>query len=411
MAKSGRGKAKIAGSKGIAVTDTAPISSEIQVGLEQLLAAPPESDLLRQFQALVAQAGNTPAGELALIDALGASRNEAAGRILTTIATAAPDKDHRKAARRALHKLKSTGLAVVAPIAEHQRTSAVVREPLTAVKALVSPSDGVGSQILWLALERPNSHGSTTIWHLAVNDIVGLKDMFTEEMSLRRFAARIAEWEDQSGMDAIEIPVEYGLALLSEALALNEESGFRLPREFVVRRQLLGELPPPPTDALIHQHIPRRQVLLTPDLLDASAILAVTEPEMEGWAFGYSETAPFARQYAEALSSSFIIGFKSKEQRQEEALDAAIDALFTPPIRRGFRRRLEETAYRFWKTDREMEARQAVAAAFAITDTGSLHAHPLLREVVLKSFEMVNLADSLGVGPPPDADRSAYTPI
>ena len=59
---------------------------------------------MAQFTAVAAE---TPGGPLALIDALSASRDEAAGRIAAAVAVAAPDREPRKAARSALHRLPS----------------------------------------------------------------------------------------------------------------------------------------------------------------------------------------------------------------------------------------------------------------------------------------------------------------
>jgi hypothetical protein len=381
---------------------------EIQAALDAFSDLTPDDDVVGTF---AEQAQRLPGGVFALIEAFGSSSDMRAGVILAIIAAKAPDKEQRKAARRALHKMRSAGIPMPVPLPNPEIAMPVVREARQVVKALVSPTDGVGSRILWLVLERPNSHGSVTAFNLALNDIVGLKDMFSDEMSHRRFQTRIDSWKEQSEMEAVEVPVEYGLALLSEALSLNRESRFPIPREFLIRQSLLGELPQPPQDALIHQWVTRGQILLIPTLLEESARLFEEQPELHGWLFGYSEIAPHAHEYERAGRGSLLVSLNPNENRQERALGKAVDALFTPQLRRAFRRRLEETAYLFWKTDRERAARQAVAAAFAITDTGSLASHPLLCEIVLKSIELVLMTERAGYGPPPDADRSAYTPI
>lgn len=407
MARPGKNKLRKADGKSSAIAVAMLPATVLQATIAQLAAAPPEADLLAQFTEQAASLGSS----LALIDALGGSRDQAAGRVLTVVATAAPEKALRKAARGALHKLRSAGLDVTLPVADHEPLTALVREPLEVVQALVSPGDGVGSRLLWLVMERPNSHGALTIFNLAINDIVGLKDMFVDDMSRRRFQVRLEQWQENADLDAVEVPVEYGLSLLSEALALNAESGFPIPREFVVRRQLLGELPPPPTDALIHQYISRGQTLLMPTLLEESVTLFTDGREARGWFFGYSETRPFVEEFQRAERSPLILSADPDKDRQESVVDKAIDALYTPALRRGVRRRLEELAYVYWKTDREREARQAVAAAFAITDTGSLREHPLLRAIVVASIQMVLFTEESGLGPPPDADRSPYTRI
>ncbi|MCC7367731.1 MAG: hypothetical protein IT306_04880 [Chloroflexi bacterium] len=348
---------------------------------------------------------------LALIDAMGNIREESAGLVLAALAEILPDKEQRKAARRALHKLKSAGIEVALPMPIAEPRPAVESEPHHMVEARVSAIDGVGSRVLWLLLERPVAHLGMVLYSIAINDTVGVKDMFAEPASRRSFGTTTRRFSELSEQTVVGVPTEYGLALLSEALALNKESRFPVPLELQVRMGTLPPLPPPPAQALIHQWITRGQSLLMPTLLEESEYLLESEPETDGWFFGYDESEPFALQLERARTSSLITTLNPNEDPRERVVNNAIDTLFTPSIRRAYRRRLEETAYIFWKTDRERQARQAVAAAFAIPDTGSLHSHPLIRAIIRKSIVMAVQADASGYGPPPDASRTAYTPI
>ena len=91
-----------------------------------------------------------------LIEALGGSREEAAGQLLATIAGAASDREQRKAARRALHRLQSAGVAVsVAVLAEPGQPAPAPVEMPPPSQAYVSAVDGIGSRLLFLVIERP----------------------------------------------------------------------------------------------------------------------------------------------------------------------------------------------------------------------------------------------------------------
>ena len=373
--------------------------------MQDLLEPPEDADVVARFGEIAAE---TPGGPLALIEALGGTRAEAAGHVLTALAASAPDRDQRKAARRALHRLRSTGVALATPIpVEPAPPASAPVEVLPPTRALVTPSDGIGSRLLFLLVERPL--GGMTTFSLAINDVVGLKNALVEETTRRRFERRLREWNETNERLAVDVPVEYGLGLLAEALALNAETDFPLPRDFVLRRGLLGELPPPPTDALIHQHVSRGQAFLLPNLLQESARLLEGEPELLGWGFSYDEVSKYGRDIR-AAESSLLVTSEPREQRQARIVGEAIDALLTPAMRRAYRRRLEETAYVFWETGRERSARQAVAAAFAIQDTGSLRSHPLLQAIVVRSIEKAIEADRSGMPLPPEAHRTAYTP-
>src|SRR5438067_5031522 len=87
---------------------------DAQAHLPDLLGLSPHDDALTRFDEL---AHETEGGAPALIAALGDSRDPAAGLVLAAVATAAPDKELRKAARRALHRLRSAGLDVAIPVA------------------------------------------------------------------------------------------------------------------------------------------------------------------------------------------------------------------------------------------------------------------------------------------------------
>lgn len=406
----GRGRPTAVRSTGqrAAGPSTAPVvTPEAQARLPELLAISQDQDSAARFREMAAE---TPGGPLALIEALGGSRDGAAGQVLAAVAATAPDREQRKAARRALHRLRSVGVVVPMSVpVEAAPVTTPPTEPVRVARAHASPSDGVGSRILWLLLERP--HGGMTMFSLAINDVVGLKDFLFEETTRRRFDRRLDEWIERTDLRAIEIPTEYGLSLLSEALALNAESQSPLPRDFVFRASLLGELPAPPTDALIHQHISRGQTFLMPTLLDESAGLLETELELGSWGFSYGEVQQYAREYRQAAESLLVLTTEPREARQERIVRTAVDTLMTPTMRRAYRRRLEETAYFFWQTGRERSARQAVAAAFAIGETGSLRSHPLLRAIVMRSIEMAIEVDRSGMPLPPGANRTARDPV
>lgn len=371
---------------------------EIRVRLDAALSESSESD---RTEHVVGLAAETPGGLLALIDALGAGHDEAAGQVLAALATAAPDKDARKAARRALHRLRSAGVVVAVPVpAEPVPATAGSQDALRPVQTLASTPDGSGSRVLWLLLERP--HGGLTMFYFALNDVVGLRDFRHEDTTRRRVDRRLADWDERAEPRPTELPLAYGLSLISEALELNRESGVPLPRDFVIRRQLLGELPPPPITAPIHQHVSRGQIFLLPNLLEESAGLLERERELSDWRFSDQDAAPYAREYQAIGQSRLLLTSEPREARLGRIVDNALDALMTPPLRRAYRRRLEEIAYVFWQSGRDRSARQAVAAAFAIPDAGSLRSHPLLRAIIMRSIEMATEADRLGAGAPPD---------
>ena len=347
--------------------------------VSELLALAEEDDPLGRLSELGEE---TPGGAPALVEALGGTRSEAAGRVLAAVAARAPDKELRKAARRGLHRLRAAGVAVEeAPVAADS-ASAPAAEVARPSEAHATAPDGIGSRALWLSLERPL--GGVLVFGLILNDLVGMKDCSFRDTTRKKHHETLRDWREHSEIPLVPLPPEYALSLISEALALNAEQGTPVPTEFQLHRRVLGELPPPPTDALIHSRVSRGQALLLPNLLEESAEL-LDEAELKGWFFGYDESIARAEELRRLRESRIILTAEPRDERERRVVDGAIDALFTPQQRRALRRRLAEIAWIFWETGREHAARQAVAAAFAISEA-PLTRHPFIRELVVNTL-------------------------
>jgi hypothetical protein len=360
--------------------------------ISELLELSPHDDAASRVREL---AGDAPGGELGIVEALGGTRNETAGRVLAAVAVQATDKQVRKAARRSLHKLRAAGIAVNVPSTAVGEGRPAAAELARLVEAHASFVDGIWSRSLWLLYERPL--GGVNVFGMVVNGVVGVKDCTFRDTTRKRFVLQLQDWRDEQGITLVDLPPEYALALVSEALALNAETGYHVPTELQLHRAQLGTLPPPPEQALIHQHITRGQSLLMPDLLEHSPQI-LDEEELGGWFFGFDESLRHAHELRRLRDSPILLAGGSREEREERALAVAVDELFTPEVRRAARRGLEENAFVFWKTDRERAARQAVAAAFSLGQ-GSLAANPFARAMVQRSTELALEAESAGMDP------------
>ncbi len=368
-----------------------------------LLALAPHEDAAAKLREL---GGESPTGELALVEALGGACAEAAGRVLAAVAVQSDDKEVRKAARRSLHRLRAAGIAVQVPSASLGQPAAPAAEPAGLAEVHGSFVDGVWSRSLWMMQERPL--GGVNVFGMVLNGVVGMKDCTFRDTTRKRFSIQLQEMRDEHGLTLVELPPEYALALIAEGLSLNAETGYRVPTEFQLHRGTLGALPPPPEQALVHQHISRGQSLLMPDLLERAPGL-LEEEEMQGWFFGFDESIGHARKLRRLRESPILLAGGSREEREERGNVAAIAELFTPAVRRAARRGLEENAYVFWKTERERAARIAVAAAFSLGQ-GSLAANPFARAMVERSTQIALEAERAGIDPAM-LRRTPYDPI
>jgi hypothetical protein len=348
-----------------------------------------------------------PAEGRAAVLALGGSREPAAGPILAAVAEGrgGGSKELRKEARRGLHRLRAVGLEVPRPSGPPV-VSPFAERPVVVVEAWGTISDGVGSRALWLTAERPlgGAYGVA----VALNEIVGMKACLVEDTTRRRFAARIEEWRRGQPLTVVQLPNDYVPQLIGEALELNRESGFTIPREWLLRQQALAGLVRPFERAVVYDEIPAAEVALNPELLEESSGL-LEEPELQGWFFGFDEVRSFALDMLQARQSQIVLSEQLQAERQQRIVANAIREVVTPPVQRGLTRRLEEAAFVFLRTERGRRARQALAAARRLGE-GTLSLNPLLVAMMQKSLELASQVETAKI-PIELVRRSPYDPI
>ena len=195
----------------------------------------------------------------------------------------------------------------------------------------------------------------------------------------------------------MRLPGAYALRLVREAVDLTREQRGGLPTRYHSFHDVFGEAPGPPERALVYETVSPVEANFHPEWLDESPHL-VTEPEMRGWYVSMpAELRARALEVARSTSAGLLVPGHAPEQLALQLLaDAAREGL-TPPVRRAFRRRLEETAYIFLNTDRLDAARRAVAAARPLDDSRFVaERHPLLRMFLAAGLARLTGAEQVG---------------
>jgi hypothetical protein len=320
----------------------------------------------------------------AACEALGAIRSREAADALQEIATAAASRPVQKAARRATYRLSSQGFrsearAVVA------RTS-VGGKSGTLYRTVASTYDGSGNRALWLGVERPL--GGIYLIAMTINDRRGLTECSGIDTTRKRFAEREAEMREHDKLPWIELPIEYARQLVQEAIETTREGGSAVPPTSAVWTDLVGEPAEPFQQALVYKEISAIEVRLHPTLENETPRL-FEQPEVAGWFFFPDEVQKWVKQLADTGVSRLLVTPETEEQRVDRLIREAARELLTKPVRRALRRRLDETAYVFLRTDRLADARRAVAAAATIEEERPLRPpHPFLRVLIGRSFEI-----------------------
>jgi hypothetical protein len=320
---------------------------------------------------------------LGLVASIGRSRQEAVALALQAIDGASAPKQLRKEARRALHRLRAAGLTLprTTPLAAGLP---VAEQGAQLLEAWTSVADGVGSRVLGLLAAPPL--GGMYFAMILLNDIVGIKGCRLDATTKKRLKDDFPRWRQEVGVPLVEIPPDYARELLGEALELNQESGFSVPRGFEAYRRAIVEPTRPFEQAIVYKHISTAEVKLNPELLKESPSL-LDEPETRSWFFDFDQVKAFGLEMLQARQSRIVLSEQLQADRQQSIVGRAIREVVDAPMRRGLQRRLEEAAYVLLTTDRPLQARRAVAAAQSLTEE-AVSLSPFLRAMMERSLDL-----------------------
>jgi hypothetical protein len=343
---------------------------------ERLLRETPPSDL-----------------ESALRD-LGHRHEQRAAEVLALVDALAEDRGVRKAARRELHRLQSAGIAMPQVSRATIEAPPTPRRDVELTEASVSDFDPSGSRVMWLLGER--RLGGVWFSALVVNDVVGLQEMSLVDTTRKRYQREFDESRRKMGT-FIAIPPEYALRLVREAVDLARENGSGVPTRYHAFRDVFGEASGPPERGLVYETISPVEATFNPDWLEQSPAL-LSEQEMAGWHVVVpGDFRQRALEAARAPLGGLLVPGHTPEQQALQIVSEVAALAVTPPVRRGIRRRLEETGYIFVSTDRLLAARRAVAAARALEDDKlAIERHPLMRLLVASGLARLLGSEVIG---------------
>jgi hypothetical protein len=340
----------------------------------------------------------TPSEDLErAIATLGQRREPAAAAVLALIDARRPERRVRKAARRELHRLRSVGVRAPesAGVAARERPPPA---PLAVSEVWATGFDPEGSRSLWLLGEEPL--GGAWLAGTILNDVAGLLELELLDTTRRRFQRDLAEWRREPGGAWVPVPLEYALQLVREGVDLTRGRQAVLPAAYPRFRDLFGEAPGGPERPLVYQTISPLAATLNPEWVGESAEL-LREPELAGWHLAPTDALRArALRVARAATLALVVPGDPPEEQARRLLEDAARELLTPEVRRGLRRRLEETAYLFLQTGRAVAARRAVAAAQALPDAGVVAPPAALVEVLVTAGLAQALADEVVEGQP-----------
>jgi hypothetical protein len=341
-----------------------------------------------QLRELVTLEPADPAWDLHLMRELAKIPHAAVPPLLAALFGHSPDKERRKALKRALHALKTRGLPVPGDLLPREAPQTSAAPEVPAVSAHMSPVLGHGEY--YVILEGPREILGGTILVSRVSDTDGLRMCIPFSMNKRR---RQEFWQTfASGGDNQVVPVlpAYALRVLEEALALTPDGEPQRDEYLGLRENLWRHLGRPDEAPTLDDLLPLFDPAERHRALEDSLTLA-RDDLLLSWLPDLEEIKPWLEKLEALQNSPLVLTEQQQHMRQEMLVDEAAAALYPPADRPRWASRLLKMAYFFHLKGKaeELRAAQAAAASLLSQESGPLAGeNPFLRELVIYALRM-----------------------
>lgn len=285
---------------------------------------------------------------LAVLEAAVRARETKIPEALST----SPMREMAKAAKKALYRLRSLGVAV-----PQKMESAPVTPASTGVDDLpstVSPITSSGERAV--IIPKATRGGSVQLAQLILSDERGIVRLARGATSRSAFRRYLKEARSHSGVRAIDVPLAEAREIVAEAAGQNLKAKTPFPEDTdellrqleVAPKEELEDLPPPTNEDLP---------------LAREAKQLHDEPEIQAWLPPESEIRALVAKMEEVVHSPLQLTETQRSEQLIHALRTASDQFFTRERRRVYARRLWQMARFFERTERERAAAMARAEA------------------------------------------------
>ncbi len=306
------------------------------------------TEAARRVLAWVLEREASSGGELALawLDAPGGAE------VVGGLDESSLGKPGRKALRRALHRLRSQGVALPAREAPAAHVSRLPQIEDEISAAYVSAIDPRGARLVYLV--EPNPSGGARLFEILLDESRGIVDFDLYAAGRSRIRRFVRDAVERTRFPAVEAPPEAIRALVAR-IAARHPVDRALPRQFGEWRSKVAVEGQTPGDLA-------RAALSIADDGDGLARAAelVAKGSIGPWAPPSSDLADLAQEALE----------RQADTAAEEADDAALWRELAEPLFGGERadscaQRFCESAWVLWKLGQEDDARACLCAAQA----------------------------------------------
>lgn len=328
-----------------------------------------------------------------ITERLGAAATQAAVPALQRLVEG-EDRDLRKAAKRALHRLRSAGVDVTGQAPEQEGFSLqITPDTQRESRAFATGIDGSGGRILWVMA--PSSKGGYRLLEAVVDDQQGLRKADVIPVALRGFRAHIARLRANPSLLIAQLEVTRAVEILRTGESLAAAAGEPLSSEYqtwrddvaaelfavAVDESALGNVAieadsqAGPADSAVQLGVEQRELLAqSADLLG--------EPYFANWAVLGEAVESAAAGVRRAETSTLAVDDEQRKQQVDREISSVAE-VFDSATRVLYRQRLEQMVEILRATKNEHQAALAGVAAQSFTEVADLYSdHPFARALI-----------------------------
>lgn len=327
------------------------------------------------------------------------SNQDAADRLAVIAEWPDVGKEQRRAARAALHRLRTRGIV---PVGHAERTIDRPAPTLTggyhAIAGLLSAVDEAGTQAARVIVERPAA--DVVYVSALLSPTRGLEHSRVFETGRRTARESLAEALRELPEDWVEAPGDYVLWRIREAVAISRSAGHPVSNEYQIFSVDLDRAPAPYSRPLIYDRLQPDEVV--PAIPTGGRLQALLDTfPINSWVIEEEKLKDLAAEARSLAQSRIVISPVAQQERRDQLRRRAWDLALGETTVARLKRSIEETAYFFLAKGRRELAVTAAQAALTLDPAHgiSVRRHPLALALVDRG-----LGFSSHDAPPPDVD-------
>ena len=314
---------------------------------------------------------HTPCGEEL---ALAWADDPETARLVAGLEPGGLPKPARKVLARLTHRLRSRGEAPPRPAPVPRATTlAPLDEHID--EARISAPDPYGSRVVYIAADRPA--GGVRLFQLVLHDEQGAQQFEVFETGRSKARHFLRDVARRGRATAAPVPSATARRLVAEALA-GHPADRALPTGLGDWRNRLSEHS---EDTPRPGELVRAALDGAPELDEESLGSWLARGEVGPWPPPVERLEELLRRLQEIAEGQVVVSGAARDEQVDAALETALDTVYDAERFERLARRLDDTAYVWWKTGREANADQLLAAAAALR-AGEVPARRLARRML-----------------------------